>query len=244
MHICFISPCQFNEFTGGIDRVCCQLIREFSRAGMRLSSAFLQKSTNGGVAGVSHYLFPSSNNAADPQNVEFLHKLILTECIDIVWLNTYVQGQLECARLAVVGTCAKLVYTFHTDPIAPLIDLIDIRDYHKTRFLLDGSVREMWQFVRSLVKYPVGYYCRRKHLRRFYRDIAQHCDLVTFLSIWGVRAFQKLVGKDIHEKCVVMRNPLDIEIQDVKIKKKEILFVGRLVWQKRVDRLLLAWKKL
>lgn len=244
MHICFISPCQFNEFTGGIDRVCCQLIREFSRVGMRLSSAFLQTSTNESVAGVSHHLFPNSNNAGASQNVEFLHQLILTECIDIVWLNTFVQGQLECVKLAVVGTCAKLVYTFHTDPIAPLIDLIDARDYTRMKFLLAPSFGSFLQYIRNYLKYPIGYFLRKKHLKSYYQDIACHCDLMTFLSNRGARDFQQLVGKNISEKCVVIRNPLDIEIQDVKIKKKEILFVGRLVWQKRVDRLLLAWKKL
>lgn len=243
MHICFISPCQFNEFTGGIDRVCCQLIREFSKVGLRLSSAFLHKSIDAGIDGVSHYLLPCPNDAAAPQNVQFLRELIVTKSIDIVWLNTYVQGQFACAKLAVAGTSAKLVYTFHCDPVAPLVDLSDGLDYQKTRFTYDRTGCCLWTYLRGVLKFPLGYYFRRRHLQRFYRDIVENCDLVTFLSDGSKNDFALLAG-NAHARLCVVRNPVDITVDYASAKKKQVLFVGRLVWQKRVDRLLKAWSKL
>ncbi len=225
--------------------MCCLLIRELSKVGVRMSSVYLRKSVDTGVSGVAHHLLPCSDNVIAPQNVEFLHQLILSEKIDIVWLNTYMNGQWVCAKKAVRDTPAKLVYTFHKDPVAPLIDLIDSRDYYKTCHALSRSWSSFVSYMRSVVKYPFGYYLRRKHLQRFYRDIAEHCNLVTFLSVDAKQSFSNLAGNELQSALAVVRNPIELSYRGSFLKKqKSVLFVGRLVWQKRVDRLLRAWKEL
>lgn len=100
---------------------------------------------------------------------------------------------------------------------------------------------------RYLINYPkfkLGYYDRK--MKKRYHSIYNAVDAYGVLFEEYGRMVTEEVGVPYEEsKCVVLQNPIQItgEVELSAQREKRVLFVGRLsYWDKRIDRLLSAWK--
>ena len=75
MNICFVSICQFDEYTGGIDRVSCILAREFLQAGHKVFSCYSKIGNRKLHCGLSEFQLPSREVLSDI-NITYLHNFI------------------------------------------------------------------------------------------------------------------------------------------------------------------------
>lgn len=237
MHICIITSTTLSEFSGGMERVCCQLRRALLAKGERVSAFAI-----GCEAADDVYSFPDSDNLSSAENIKFLHNFILDEKVDILWLNTCLFAQFLCASRACRGTLAKIVYTMHTDPLAAVKDLYDFRDLRFHQWKLSKSLSSLLSYIHAWAKQPLGLYLRKKYLKSCYRMLFEGCDALTFLTSAHAEKFRQIIGYEGEGKLYALPNPVEKSKIDKVKKKKQVLFVGRLLWQKRVDRILDAWK--
>lgn len=237
MHICIITSTTLSEYSGGIERVCCQLMRALKNRGVKVSAIANKGDSSHGV-----FLFPDVSSPESTRNVKFLHDYIHQENVDILWLNTCILAQLECAKKACERTTTKLVYTMHTDPLAALKDLKDNIDYRLHELCRKKDWSTFAAYCYSILKYPMGYYLRRKHLKQSFRKIYESSDAITFLATGKSQQFCHIAGIKRDDKLHVINNPIEKAPFSKLNKKKQVIFVGRLLWQKRVDRILEAWQ--
>jgi glycosyltransferase involved in cell wall biosynthesis len=100
------------------------------------------------------------------------------------------------------------------------------------------------RFLINYPKYKLGYYDRT--MKRRYLSIYNEVDAYGVLFEEYGRMVARKVGVPYEEsKCVVLQNPIQLSngVELTKAREKRILYVGRLsYWDKRIDRLLAAWK--
>jgi len=125
LNIVFVTPGQFNEFTGGIDRVCCQLIRAFLAKGIGVSAAYLFPSTGCPMSDVNWYQLPDVDTPDSSENVEFLSHVLQKEKADILWNHSWLEAQMRLCAGVRRFSSIKLAYTFHSDFLSPVKELRD-----------------------------------------------------------------------------------------------------------------------
>lgn len=222
-----------------MERVCCQLRRALLAKGERVSAFAIDC-----MAADDVYSFSDEDNLSSAQNIKYLRNFILDEKVDILWLNTCLFAQFHCASSARRGTSAKIVYTLHTDPLAAVKDLYDFRDLRFHQWKRSKSLSSLLSYIHAWAKQPLGHYLRKKYLKSSYRMLFEGCDALTFLTSDHAENFRKIIGYEDEGKLYALPNPVEESKIDKVIKKKQVLFVGRLLWQKRVDRILDAWNEI
>lgn len=243
MNICFISPGQFNATQGGIDRVCSQLVECFRKKGHVVLCCYLWQSCVPDHDKEMQFQFPDTEDVASERNVLYLHDLLIRHKVDIICNHSFLIAQHDVCAAAKKGTSAKLIYTLHTDPDAFLKDILDKREKY---VVMGNSIASLWNFTRSLLLSPVSHYLRKSHNRKRFRKLHNESDHCVLLSRTAAESFARHADvSDLH-KISIIHNPLPQPVQqnEYSARKKQILFVGRLTWQKRVDRLLKVWKRL
>ena len=244
MTICFLSTCQFNEFAGGLDRVCCLLSREFIRRGYRLIYVFglpskLEHPADG-CEGDGQYQFPYT--IWDDRNITFFSELISSQKVDIVIDAAFISRYHDVAYQARKASSFKLITTNHGDP---LCDLIELRDRVDCLSLNYEGLKLIRQRVYAYLKYPLALLIRYKSLKSRLTKIVKESDAYVILCEDYAKQVRAITRAKNAAHIVAISNPIDLlRLETVMpAKKNQVLFVGRLNEQKRVDRLLRVWAK-
>lgn len=240
MNILFVSPMPFVPQVGGVERVTDRLCRSLLSRGY--NCYYLTYPCD-----VADYDFPAKASVfpekgwRSPRNVEFYHKYIDENCIDVV-INE--DGLYEHSRLFLnTGRQdVKRISVLHNDPLGSYRNLwqnfLSLRDDTLTekakriaRILLYCKVkRQMWQGICNHFSY-----------------LKQNTDKIVLLSSSFIPSISS-IDPEIADLCVNIPNPNtyaeDIVVSTDGQKEKEVLFVGRLEKQKRVERILKVWKML
>ena len=242
MNICFLTVCQFDEFAGGVDRVCCLLIRELLIRSYRVITVYgspnVQNSPAIGCEGDGQYQFPSKTDV--DTNVSYFVDVIRKNKVDIVIDVSYISDYHRIAFLSKSYYYYRLVLAYHGDPLSDLKDLRDRIDYYS----LHLSGLEKFLYVLFLyLKYPISYVIRYFNLRNRFLKLIDMSDSLVVLCDDYVSIIKRIVV--IHknlDKIIGIPNPISINKQTPQVhKKNQVVFVGRMVFQKRVDRLLKVW---
>lgn len=243
MKILFLSVCQFDEFSGGIDRVCCLLSREFIRRGHKIVYIYSNNSVQGypakGCEGEGQYQFPYV--IWDDRNIAFFSDIIAMHRVDVVIDAAFISRYHDVAYQSKQKIPFKLITTYHGDP---LCDLKEIQDRIDCLYLHHKGINLFANRLFSYLKYPLSYFLRYKSLKSRMSKIISESDYYVVLCDEYVKIVRKLIGNSNPGCVVAISNPIDL----VKTKKTKflknnlVLFVGRLNEQKRVDRLLRIWK--
>lgn len=244
MNVCFISVCQFNEFSGGVDRVCCQLSRELIRRGYRFVYVFSNASVLGhpsdGCEGEGQYQFPFT--IWDDRNIAFFSEVIAKHKVDVVIDAAFISRYHDVAYHAKMQTPFKLITTYHGDP---LCDIKEIKDKIDCLSLRYNGLELLAKKIYSYLKYPVSYAIRNKSLITRFTKIISESDYYVVLCEEYAKKLRKITNDSYPEHIISISNPIELtsSTNELLFKNNQVLFVGRLNEQKRVDRLLRVWAK-
>lgn len=246
MNVCFINDSQFSENSGGVERVSSILINEFVNKGIEVICCFpSNKSTE--VEICKTFYLPNINVFCS-ENVNYLKCLVEDHHIDII-INQSIKIDYHYLTVEVKkSTNAKLITVNHSNPefqVKALTDKID-----EIRFLEKNLIKRFLLQLKRRMMYPLSYTIRYNYLKKMHKKKYENSDCYVMLSEGYVKRVCNILGIPINRKICSISNPasiLTIEGKDInKIpheKDKIVLFVGRMVFQKRVDRLLRIWEK-
>ena len=240
MNILFVSSTPFHPFRGGVGRVTDTLTREFQKRGYQVFymhiSWYMEERKNFPYP-APVVIFPSKD-IYNPQNIEFYHNFLLSHKIDIV-INQ--EGLYEGSYLFLnTGSIPiKKISVIHNNPIL---------NYHhlwaSVYRLRNSSVIER---VKRIMRCCLYFRIKRQmmqHFRTHYHYIEENSDRIILLSNEYMRLLEPIHLKFVG-KILSIPNPNTYEnIERRPMKNKEIIYVGRLFYVKRIDRLLRIWSHL
>lgn len=234
MNLCIITPELVDPIKGGVYRVCSLLKNSIEARGKKVINCHFGGTayeSSKKVARETYYI----EGASFEEKLQNFCAITRSYNIDIVWNHSHVWEHHElCCRLRDMIGC-KLVSVIHTDPLSSIKSMVDVRDYY--------FVNKMWwSWILSLIKYFPGLYLRYKRVRFVMKSKYDESDAIVLLSSGYKKSVTKLLGSKNTSKLHVIPNPI-LAASDVCIEKRNnrVLFVGRLVWQKRLDRVLQVW---
>lgn len=105
-----------------------------------------------------------------------------------------------------------------------------------------GKIRKMAR----IIKIPMFKYDYKRTLKSDYEGILLYTDALCLLSLKFIPDLRQIYSKDL-SRVIAIPNPNTYPAQENTdfLKKKQILYVGRIEWrQKRVGRLIDIWKRI
>lgn len=172
------------------------------------------------------------------KNMRKLHRLIINEKIDII-INQWglpFMSTLLC-RVAIKRTSCKLISVLHGAPNTSKL-IIKARDKCETVYnpFLKYIYHAIMYLKEELVKASIRYNC-------------SHCEKYVLLSSHFIKPLSDYAHIKRTENIIAIGNPVTIPVYfeewELKQKKKQLLYVGRMDYEnKRVNRIVEAWKVL
>ena len=240
MNICFITNQHVSNFRGGIERVTYILAAEFKANGYNVIMLSSLPPIDCDQLLENQFVLPNGTvNSKENQN--FLEALVVNHKIDIIINQSEVKANLELIKASTPNI--PVISVIHTDPAATIKAVQDNWDYWKIQYgTLKFSLLSPYFYIRKLYqRYTRKKYTKAKHLYYY-----NHSNAVVLLSRKFFDIFRELTDIKDASKLYAISNPQTItRTQNTENKKENIvLFVGRLVYQKRLDRLFRVWKRI
>lgn len=231
----------FHPHRGGIERVSDLLCREFVKRGHEV--LYLHTNCDETILNYSYpapvYFFPASINDLVVNGI-FYQEFLKEHQVDIV-IN---QDALSYSSLFSYSKDIEKVHTITVIHNSPLI----LYDHlgALTLQLRNHSFIEHIKRPLRFFKIPMLKKNYLKFLRAHYMECLENSELLCLLSEKFIPELLRIFPADM-SRVIAIGNPNTYSILTdvVYPKKKQLLYVGRLVWnQKRVDRLVGIWKRL
>lgn len=238
--VCFVSVARFDEFSGGVDRVACSLIRYFKERGFRVISYYWQQ--NIGKLDYNlidkSYQFPKESPYSE-QNIEKFVEIIQNESIKLIFDVSFLGIIHKICYMAKNKCSIKSILLYQGDPFAYTKSLKDYRQ--EVLFNQKSLCAYIIRFIDGMLKYPFSWIQRYYSTIQFHKQNLLYSDVYVLLSESYVRQVSKLLRlKSESSICFV---PNAVPPFTPHKKKRQIIFIGRMDWQKRIDRLLRIWKR-
>ena len=238
--VCFVSVANIDEFVGGVDRVACSLIRYFKSRGYKVVSYYWEQYTNSAPSSSidKSYRFPQENLYSE-DNIEALIKIIKDESVSLVFDVSFLTRIHEICYIAKTQCGLRSILLYQGDARAYTKSL---KDYQaEIVFNQKGVSSRIFQKLFRLIKYPFSFLQRYHSSIKFHQSNIAFSDAYVVLSERYKKRIIGMLGPEISSKIYSVPNAV-IPFSS-REKKKQVIFVGRMDWQKRVDRLLRIWKK-
>lgn len=237
-NICIISECQQVLGIGGIETVSYILKEELLNNGFQVwSFYFIPKA----APTIYDIQFPQMHDICSNENKQRFIETIKKHHIDFILLQgAPIDGLLELCIETKKATRTKLIYTYHFNPLMCIREFDDFKE---------KALRE----CRPLLKPLYSLYLESKRssftkrsLEKFKKFDIGNIDALVSINHKHTAFFQTLYPKGVKSLFHTIANPIVLGVEDEHYTDKEniILFVGRLTYQKRLDRLLQIWKNL
>ncbi len=237
-NILFLTVDYVDPNKGGVQRVCYNQSLWFE---MNHNVFFCSLESSGQQSNLGgRYVLPNKSDICSDENYQYLISVIEDNKIDIVLNHTYRESLLTLVCRVRGVRSFKVITTYHTSPRASLVSLRDDFDTLKFRY---RSAARLCQQVYHIIKYPYSYWRRLQHVRGRLKYIYDKSDVVVLLSDNFRSDFIYLSRAKNPNLVLSIPNPLETIAYKVEPKRDQVLFVGRLIYQKRVDRLLRIWSK-
>lgn len=237
-NICIISECQQVPGIGGVETVSYILKKELLKNGYFVWSLyFIPKA----VPAINDIQFPQMHDICSKENKKQLIKTIEEKNIGYLLLQgTPKEGFLELCIDVKKATGTKFIYTYHFNPLMCLKEFDDFKEksLHECYFIVRPLYNLYLESKRSSFI--------RKSINKFKDYDIKNIDAFVSVNKEHTAFFQTLYPKDFKSRFHTIMNPIVLEDYEDNTVEKEniILFVGRLTFQKRLDRLLRIWKEL
>lgn len=237
-NICIISECQQVLGFGGVETVSYILKEELLKNGYFVWSLyFIPKTT----PAINDILFPQIHDICSNENKKLLIKTIKEKHIDYLLLQgTPKGGLLELCIDVKKTTGTKFIYTYHFNPLMCLREFDDFKE--KTLHECNPFIRPLYNLYLNSKRSSFV----KKSISKFKDYDIENIDAFVSVNKEHTAFFQTLYPQDFKSRFHTIMNPIILENNEDNTIEKEniILFVGRLTFQKRLDRLLRIWKEL
>lgn len=238
MNICFFSDVHISKFRGGVERVTNLLSEALQRKGYSITMLSVLSPTENDSLEKNQFVLPNKN-VCSQENIEFASELFKTKNIDIIinqseTLSTYKLLKESREKQALI-TC------IHNDP-ATMIKAID--DQWDLWRINHGDLKYFFLYPYIYLRKILQRHFRLEYVRDKYSKHYQESDAIILLSDKYIDVFKKITRIEDCKKIHIIPNPtLFYQLNSNNEKENIVLFVGRLVYQKRIDRLLKIWNK-
>ena len=240
MTICFFTNQHVAEFRGGIERVTSILAEKFKA---KKNNVFMLSSLapiDCDQLSVNQFVLP--NKTIDcKENQDFLSSFVAKYKVDIIINQSEVKAILELIKASVPQT--YVISVIHTDPAAAIKAVQDGWDYWKIQYgIIKFSLLSPYLLFRKVYQA----YTRREYTKSKLLYYYNQSSATVLLSNKFFDSFKTLTEIESTSKLYAISNPqTTTKVQDVEVEKENIvLFVGRLVFQKRLDRLFRIWNRI
>lgn len=219
---------------GGIENVTTDIINELSSLGkyeIDILSHLQAETTRTVPNGIKIYSMPNSQYYNHKSNYNYAEQLLRTNKYSaLIYQDSYAPTE-------------KIVTSLSKKYSIPLY----VFEHNSPLFIYSKRDLEPWYYsIKSFLRRPLHPYLLWKEIKRK-SLLFKYCKKYILLSREFVPEFCQLIGiQENNDKVLFINNPiknLDTPI-DLSLKQKEILYVGRLVPEKRVDLILRLWEKL
>lgn len=238
MNICIFNYEHVSEIRGGTERVTSLLATAFEKKGHKIFMISAKPPIDSSTLKENQYVLPEVEVHTNT-NIDFVIRILTEKKIDII-LNQAVPQEVLTLINATNGSIPTIT-CIHTNPLIPVKSITDYWDSCKIKY--------GWKFwiLYPLLLLAFTYFRHKakKKAKRYLSFIYKHSDKVVLLSENYKSIFLDTAKITDTEKLIAIPNPIISTNINININKKEklILFVGRLEFQKRVDRLLEIWKR-
>jgi glycosyltransferase involved in cell wall biosynthesis len=239
MNVLFLYSESINPLRGGIERVTFVLSSFFQKKGITCYFMSLRKSSD--IGDERQFYLPDSSSFRTSSNISYFCSFLLNKGIDVI--NQGGLGPQSSELSYYSRECGvKLVSVVHNSLLAPILN------FPSTYYNVFCKYKITWllPYVKSKSLKKILLFLYRIKYKGHYKKLCLNSDKVLLLSEKFKEELSFYIGP-VPENIIGVANPLSFSICDVNfsVKKRELLFVGRInAQQKRVDLLLKIWEKL
>jgi glycosyltransferase involved in cell wall biosynthesis len=238
MNICFFSFGHISKTKSGIDRVTDILSTAFTKKGYTVYMVSVCAPIGNDELTETQFQLPKLETNSE-ENKKFLKDFYATKEIDII-IN---QAEEKSLFDLIYDTHndIPIISCIHCDPRGVLKGILDLWDECK----LKSGWRFYLSFPMHYARALYRYYNRRKYISKKYKEYYEKSNAIVLLSDNFRKSFAKLAKIKNQNKLYAISNPNSFSVTETYYANKEkiVLYVGRLDFQKRVDRLLRIWKR-
>ena len=240
MNICFFTSQHVSKLRGGVERVTSILAEIFKSKEYNVVLLSSSKPIDGDLLTKNQFILPNETINSNENRV-FLKSFTEKYRIDIIINQSEVKAILELIKSSTPVT--PVISVIHTDPAATIKAIQDNWDLWKIKY---GTVKFMLLSPYLYLRRQYQVYTRKKYIETKHLYYYNQSNAVVLLSEKFFDSFKNLSGITDTNKLFSISNPSTVNIQQDTVTEKEniVLFVGRLVFQKRLDRLFKIWNRI
>lgn len=240
-NLCILNEFQIIENQGGVQTVSCILKEKFEELGYIVFCAHLEQKKQ---SDEREFILPDTSNVNSETNYNFLYDKLTANNITIVLFQGYSKELMDLCVKIRKEIPIKLIYTYHRNPRAAQKTYIDYQDR-----ILNNTKSHINKFFKRIVigckRIIFNYKCNKEIRHCHSKYDMEYIDAFISLDESYTEFFKSLYSAKFHHKFHTISNPIKIidDKQDFA-KEKNILFLARHTYQKRLDRLLCLWKEI
>ena len=240
MNICFFTSQHVSKLRGGVERVTSILAETFKSKEYNVVLLSSSKPIDGDLLTKNQFILPNETINSNENRV-FLKSFTEKYRIDIIINQSEVKAILELIKSSTPVT--PVISVIHTDPAATIKAIQDNWDLWKIKY---GTVKFMLLSPYLYLRRQYQVYTRKKYIETKHLYYYNQSNAVVLLSEKFFDSFKNLSRITDTNKLFSISNPSTVNIQQDTVTEKEniVLFVGRLVFQKRLDRLFKIWNRI
>lgn len=220
---------QPNPQKGGAEKVSYTLADFFEKSGLFVYFISLRRDEN--FRHHNLFFLPIERNFYNEENVSFLKKIIKDEKIDFLIVTHPESKDMTSLALVHLDTRTKIILHYHNSPFGihykiHAIEIIQLK------------------FPKVGMRMGLFYNKYRHKINMYYKRIVVCSDCSVMLANAYIKELEYFCGSKYSKKLVSISNPfIPVDISHQVLKKKNILYVGRLdEKQKYLSLLLKVWK--
>ena len=238
MNICIFSRGHISKLRGGVDRVTTTIGEALEKRGHNIFMISVCGPVENDQLAKNQFVLPCKEIVSNANKI-FVVDFLRNNKVDIILNQSDVKAIFDL--IAVTHQDIPVVSYNHGDPKATVKGVIDNFDEWK---LKKGS--KFWLlYPYWLLRIIYQYYIRKNYAKRKHIEYYEKSDAYVFLSKKFKNSFIQFTGLKECGKLHFIGNPNTYpSIKHINTTSKDnlIIFVGRLDFQKRIDRLLRVWK--
>lgn len=240
MNLCFVTNQYVSKFSGGIESVTLILSSMFAQKGYNTFLLSARRPMNSSLKLRNQFVLPNSTIDCK-ENRQYISSFIKKHHIDIFINQSEVKAILELIKSC--SSTTPVISVIHTDPKAAIKAVQDNWDFWKLQY---GPIKFILLSPYLYLRRLYQMYTRKKYTKEKHQYYHYQSDAVVLLSEKFFKSFKKISGITKTSKLFAISNPSTVNTQQANLTEKEniVLFVGRLVFQKRLDRLFRIWKRI